>query len=656
MALSKIGDLALFKKRNQGVEELEGLLDLLPHATLLVEGRSGRVLLGNAQATQLSAYTRQELSELQLGTLLPGFAIRKLSHAAEDLPVELVKRNSSTMAVRLAVSPLNGGEGWSALSIQPAASIEQQRVQQKLQKERWEALHMLNLAAQQKELASTYRRILQAGNLLTGAAHLALYVEGEAGQLSLESVYGSGLDWPTRLAERDLGHLRTPKLWQAGKAVEAPLHQLAHANKLVYLASSPLDLTQPSRGLLVAADAAAGPPAEILTLAQILAASAMTAGMYREMNRHLEAEFARLAEQAQLNERLQENVQDGLIFFDNQLQLTDINPAAESMLGYTAREAQGRHANEILISTRSLLSTLEDVAQHNKLVDVGEIHLHHRDGSDFLAHVRVASIAKGEAVSQLAVLITDLSEHEDFHIRSQQLRQRAELGEVIARVAHEMRNPINNMSTGLQLLQTDFADDDPIQEQLAKLMEDCDRLEHRLKGLQNFSRTLDYSPERMDIGEFCRQQLERWKPRMGRNNIDSHIQVAKDTPDIMGDRRALDQVFTNLITNSLQAMDDQDGGVIAIKIKPISEDGKDWVEINLSDTGPGIPPDLREVVFDAFFTTKKEEGTGLGLAITRSLIMTHKGDISLQSFPGGTLFRIKLPAAPPDPDKDPDPA
>jgi signal transduction histidine kinase len=205
----------------------------------------------------------------------------------------------------------------------------------------------------------------------------------------------------------------------------------------------------------------------------------------------------------------------------------------------------------------------------------------------------------------------------------------------------------------LQLLQTDYESDDPVQEQLKKLMEDTERLEHRVKGLQNFSRTLDYSPERLHIGEFCRQQLERWKPRMGRNNIDSHFQIAKDTPEIMGDRRALDQVFTNLITNSLQAMADQDGGVIAIKIKPITEDSQEWVEINVSDTGPGIPDDLRDVVFEPFFTTKKAgEGTGLGLAITRSLIMTQKGEISLQSFPGGTLFRIKLPAAPPDPAKD----
>ena len=76
---------------------------------------------------------------------------------------------------------------------------------------------------------------------------------------------------------------------------------------------------------------------------------------------------------------------------------------------------------------------------------------------------------------------------------------------------------------------------------------------------------------------------------------------------------------------------------------PKKTEDSDFVEIQLSDTGPGIPEDLRNRVFDPFFTTKVDEGTGLGLAITRRIIMAHKGKIDLESFPGGTLFKILLP-------------
>ena len=172
-----------------------------------------------------------------------------------------------------------------------------------------------------------------------------------------------------------------------------------------------------------------------------------------------------------------------------------------------------------------------------------------------------------------------------------------------------------------------------------------DRLEHRMKSVDTFSRNLDPHPEPLDIGEFCRTQLERWRPRLSRKHIKDHIQVATQTPPIHADRRALDQVLTNLITNAMQAMEDQGEGVLALKVRP-SPENAEMVEIQLSDSGPGIPEDVRRRIFEPFFTTKGIEGTGLGLAITRRIIMAHKGKIECESFPGGTLFKIQLPVAP----------
>ena len=141
-------------------------------------------------------------------------------------------------------------------------------------------------------------------------------------------------------------------------------------------------------------------------------------------------------------------------------------------------------------------------------------------------------------------------------------------------------------------------------------------------------------------------QLERWRPRMARKNIEHHFQVKDNIPLIRGDHRALDQVFTNLITNAIQAMQEQESGVIAIKISgPTKGEASDYVDVQFSDTGPGIPEELRKRVFDPFFTTKDNGGTGLGLAITKRIILAHKGKIEIESFPGGTHFKIKLPVS-----------
>jgi PAS domain S-box-containing protein len=643
MTLSGLSELSLFKRRSAGAEEIEALLDLLPHPTLIADSRSGRILFANAQASQLTAYTRKEFLELNIATLLPEFAIDELEKAKSKRSYNLIKRNSSSLSVAVKTSTLGGPEHWVALSVQSSSQAEQEN--HGLDEQRWEAFHLLSLAAQQSELASCYRQILQAGALLTGARHLLLYTQAGRGLLKLEAVMGSGIDFPTQLEENELGHLRLPKVWQPGRPIDSVLHKVAHAAKLSYLASTPLDLTQPESGILVAADEQSLPAKELLTMLQILAASTATAALGAELKDSLSMDLSRLSESKELSAALQESVEDGLVFTDSSLKILEINPSAETMLGYTTSEVQGRPANDVLISSQSLLPDLEQAVRMGKPVEIGERKLHRRDGSEFLALVRLAPIQTNGHVRKLTIFLSDLSEHEAFHIHSQQLQQRAWLGEVTAIFAHEVRNPINNISTGLQLMQMNFPENDPMQEQIKKLQEDCDRLEHRMKSVLSFSRSLDHNPEPLDMAEFCRQQLERWRPRMARKGIQDHLQATANTPLAYGDRRALDQVFTNLITNAIQALEGQDNGFLAIKVAP-NPHNSEMVDIHISDNGPGIPEDLRKRVFEPFFTTKDEEGTGLGLAITRRIIMAHKGEIDLESFPGGTLFKIQLPVAP----------
>jgi len=644
MTLSSIGELPLFKRRS-GAEELEALLDLLPHPTLVVDSRDRRVLFGNAQAMRLSAYTRRELSELELTTLLPDLAGSDLESSSSKKPHvhRLITRSSRLTNVAITVAPLGGSDHWVALSLLPPAQAEQDS--QALAQQRWEAMHMLSLASQQEDLAACIRQVLQAGSFLTGASHLMLYTpSGSQFTLKLDAAFGRSEDFPAALDPADFGHLRTPKIWQVGKPIESSLHKAAHAAKLSYLASTPLDITDPNTGLLAVASADSQPPADLVPMLQILAATAATARMHTAVLAVLQKETSRLGDSAVINAALQEHVQDGLLFTDEQMRVIEINPAAEAMLGYSSAEISGRPANDVLISPQSLLPAMERALLDGKDAELGERKLHRRDGTEFLASLRIAPVFKPGSPGKLAVVFTDLSEHEAFHLQSQQLQQRAWLGEITAYFAHEVRNPINSISTGLQLMQISLPEQDPMQEQIKQLQEDCDRLEHRMKSVLNFSRTMEHHPEPMDIGEFCSSQLDRWRPRMARKNIKDHLQVAPNTPLVNGDRRALDQVFTNLITNAIQAMEDQDNGVLAMKIRPNPDDAT-MVDVHISDSGPGIPEELRKRVFEPFFSTKSEGGTGLGLAITRRILMMHKGLIELDSFPGGTLFKIQLPAA-----------
>ncbi|PWH14124.1 MAG: sensor histidine kinase, partial [Anaerolineae bacterium] len=183
----------------------------------------------------------------------------------------------------------------------------------------------------------------------------------------------------------------------------------------------------------------------------------------------------------------------------------------------------------------------------------------------------------------------------------------------------------------------------PNLELIDRLQTDCNRLTHLMESVLSFARPMEYKFVPTDVGSLLRRLLERWHPRMARLNVQSYFQIEEGTLLALADGRALDQVFTNLVSNALNAMQET-GGSLAVKVEKVSGvGGKQWVSVSISDTGPGIPPEVREKVFEPFYTTNPQ-GTGLGLAITQRIVIAHKGKITVDSFPGGTIFTVLLPA------------
>jgi len=146
----------------------------------------------------------------------------------------------------------------------------------------------------------------------------------------------------------------------------------------------------------------------------------------------------------------------------------------------------------------------------------------------------------------------------------------------------------------------------------------------------------------VDMNLLIKRIVDRWMPRFTRLKVKLNYQMNPGLPKVLGDLRALEQVFINLISNAVEAMSNQ-GGVLSIRIAPNQElSNRPQLEVMISDTGPGIPDELRERIFEPF-VTGKSKGTGLGLAITKRIISAHQGSIWVNSFPGGTMFHILLP-------------
>ena len=240
------------------------------------------------------------------------------------------------------------------------------------------------------------------------------------------------------------------------------------------------------------------------------------------------------------------------------------------------------------------------------------------------------------------MLITDISENEQSKAVTQQLEHRAVLGDYTAAFAHDVRNPINNISTGLQLLGATLNSDDSSQDMINRMLGDCTRLNHLMESFLAFSRPLELKFEPFELEPFLRRIIDRWQPRLARVNVKPVMNIEGEGIRIFGDARSLENVFTNLVSNALEAMTES-GDTLAIKAVLVDEiNGHPTVEISVSDNGPGIPQDIRDHIFEPFITTRKQ-GTGLGLAITKQIVNAHKGSIRVDSFPGGTVFTVQLP-------------
>ena len=400
-------------------------------------------------------------------------------------------------------------------------------------------------------------------------------------------------------------------------------------------------------GLLVVGDSQSEPCNEFMDLLDILGATLKSILDHQILVDNTRAKIEESKHALAITSSIAENAQEGIIILNKDLKITEMNPSAELILGYASQEVIGQHIENILIGSETLTSALKSALQGIPTQNLGNLKLHRRNGHAFPAHLHTIPVfprdQPGHGLDGIIIFVSDLSEHEQIRVQTQQLEQRAILGEVTAIFAHEVRNQINNISTGLQLLAMNLGTDNPNQEVVSRLENDCTRLTTLMESVLSFSRPMEYKTETIDLSILLPRILDRWRPRLTRANVQPYFQSLVSSPHILGDPRALEQVFTNLISNAVHAMKDG-GGTLAIKIvkgKP-NQDPPQY-EITVSDTGPGIPDELRDHIFKPF-VTNSPEGTGLGLAITQRIITAHRGGINVNSFPGGTVFTISLPA------------
>lgn len=232
----------------------------------------------------------------------------------------------------------------------------------------------------------------------------------------------------------------------------------------------------------------------------------------------------------------------------------------------------------------------------------------------------------------------------------EQLIQNAKMeamGQLAFGISHELNQPLTGIKGFAQASLLEMPEENPLRENLSKIVEQADRMEKVIRGVSFFARRSELKMDKLDINRPMKDALSLLFQQLKAHNIRIAASLGRHLPRVKGDQNQLQQAFINLITNARDAltnMREAEGGEIMIKTR-LSDDKKS-VEVVVQDTGCGIARENLGFIFNPFFTTKfPGGGIGLGLAIVYRIIDNHQGKIEVDSQEGkGAAFKITFPA------------
>lgn len=344
-------------------------------------------------------------------------------------------------------------------------------------------------------------------------------------------------------------------------------------------------------------------------------------------------------------ERLIESSTDAIVKTDKAGKVVLFNKGAEALTGYRREEVIGRQGPVLYESEKDAKEVMRRMREGDGTVSAFETTFRAKDGARIpvLISASILYDKDGQEVGSVG-FSKDLRERKRAQEQLIRAEKMASVGLLTAGVSHEILNPLNVIILRLHTL-IGNPDTPPEVTRYLRIMEKhANRITKITRDLLSFSR--QRKPERrlIDLNESIKRTLNLVEHGLRIQNIEVEPKLSDELPPVLADQDQLQQVVLNLLTNAKDAM--PDGGRLVLSTESVLENGEQFVEFRVEDTGPGITPEHLEKLFDPFFTTKSEgKGTGLGLSICQGIIETHGGTIwAKNGTDGGASFVVRLAA------------
>lgn len=337
-----------------------------------------------------------------------------------------------------------------------------------------------------------------------------------------------------------------------------------------------------------------------------------------------------------LERTLSVSLESGVLLLDRQGELLSVNPVGSELLSLPP-ETSGAPLEEVLGAYPELLRVLVEAVAGRRAIQRQEIDVE-TSGGQLTLGLSVHPLRRDDgAVRGFLVLFADLTEIQRRAAEVRREESLTQLGELAAGVAHELRNSLSTLRGYLTLIERS-PDEESIGDYLAEIRHESDQLQRILEDFLSFARPGAVRFEPLRLQELLRRAVA--DPSLGGVKIGLHG-AAAESWEVHGDPDLLAQAVRNLLQNAAAAQREAgaEGGEIEVWVRR-AEDG---IEVSIEDRGPGVPPELRERLFQPF-VSGRPAGVGLGLAISHRIVTLHGGRLRLEDREGGgTRARILLP-------------
>jgi signal transduction histidine kinase/HAMP domain-containing protein len=342
--------------------------------------------------------------------------------------------------------------------------------------------------------------------------------------------------------------------------------------------------------------------------------------------------------------RLQENLDqlfsklsDGLLLFDQQDRLVLATPAAGRFLGPGPTHLVHHPAHEVFFLDSPLHRLLREAFQTRQSLQWKTVELPELSG-----RVAVNAQFVDEGGQRVGCLVTlrDTGSRAEIQDQIDSTAKLAAIGRLMSGVAHEVKNPLNAMVLQLEVLKARLGDEgERVQPQVDILGAEIRRLDRVVKTFLDFTRPVEIHPVETRVESLLEEVFTLAEPQASEINVQLKFFSRATPPPLLVDRDLIKQALLNLVLNGCQAM--PQGGDLKVTARPVA----DAVELEISDSGVGIPPEAQKKIFSLFYSTKPG-GTGVGLAMAFRIVQLHNGTIDFTSEVNrGTTFRVTLPAS-----------